>query len=300
MPYLVSQFYNGAEAVKRQVATWETQNLDVFSQAGSRPLAKMMVLLGDKYRAAIKYPMQKGITNNTTFLQALYADHSAYITRNFNPGQKDLGSFSAPLPTLVTGNATLKSSSLGSTASSTTGYYARPGRTVTLTRSDSQAVKAYVHVNMLRDGAAHVFETYDRPMFLWSEKIPLVAGKPVKITTPYGGILFVNTEGTTRPQTVQVSATNVAQVATFTGNNLSNFNTLLASTPLNWTEFKFPGIEIHSRMDLMRESISDPLIGRQSIAFGEFNPDLSLPGYLQLGRDGQRQFEATTKSIEFL
>lgn len=261
MPDLVSEFYNGAEAVKQQVATWETQNLDVFSQIGSRPLAKMMVLLGDKYRATIKYPMQKGLANNTTFLKALYADHSAYIIRNFNPGQTDLGSFSAPLPALMTGNATLQSSSLSSTASSTSGYYARPGQTVTLTRSDSQAVKAYAHINMLRTGAAHVFATYDRPMFLWSEKIPLVAGKPVKITTPYGGILFVNTEGTTSPQAVQVAATNVAQMATFTGSNLSEFNTLLTSTPLNWAEFKFPGIEIHSRMDLMRLSISDPLIG---------------------------------------
>jgi immunomodulating metalloprotease len=113
---------------------------------------------------------------------------------------------------------------------------------------------------MLRMGASHVFDTYDRPMFLWSENVPLVINKPVKITSPYGGIIFLNTEGSAVSQQIQVSATNVVRMATFNGNNLADFNSLLASSPLNWAEFKFPGIEIHSRMDLMRESIKDPLI----------------------------------------
>jgi hypothetical protein len=261
MPTLVSEFYDGAEAVKQQVATWEGKNLDIFTQPGRR-LGKIMVLLGDKYRAGIKYPMTKGTTNNTTFLKALYADHASYVTRRMNPSQPDLGSFSGVIPsTLPVATKVLTLNTKLSSASSSSGYYAPPGKTITLTRKDSNATKAYIHINMLRSGAAHVFATYDRPMFLWSNKVPLETGKTVRITSPYGGIIFLDTEGSNAAQLIQVTATNVARQPIFTGTNFTEFNTLLTTTPLNWAEIKLPAIEIHSRLDLMKQSVADPLIG---------------------------------------
>jgi hypothetical protein len=261
IPALVTEFYDGAEAVKQQVGAWEGKNLDVFSQPGRR-LGKLMVLLGDKYRTATTYPMKTTTTNNTTFLKALYADHAAYITRRINPAQPDLGSFSADIPsTIALATKTVSLNTKLSSISSTTGYYAPPGKTITLTRKDTNSTKAYVHINMLRTGAAHVFATYDRPMFLWSNKIPLETGKVVKVTTPYGGIVFLDADGTDPAQAVQVTLTNVAHQAVFTGANFAEFTTQLAATPLNWAEIKFPAIEIHSRLDLMKESVQDPLIG---------------------------------------
>lgn len=261
LPSLVSGFYNGAEDVRQQVAKWEADNLDIFRQPG-RKLGKLLVLLGDKFRSGIHYPMTKGITNDTSFLQALYADHATYITRRFNPAQPDLGNFSDRLPRkLHKEKVTLTQTSKSSSVSSTSGYYAPPGKSIVLTRTDTATVKAYAHINMLRSGAAHVFSTYNRPMFLWSTTVPLETGKPVKITSPYGGIVFLKTEGSTTPQTVQVSAKKVLRQAIFTGDNPAEFEAQLASSPLNWAEVKLPAIEIHSRMDLFRESINDALIG---------------------------------------
>ncbi|GAB6141241.1 metalloprotease ImpA [Methylosoma difficile] len=261
MPDLVSEFYNGAEAVKQQVAAWEQKNLDVFAKTG-RKLGKLLVLLGDKYRAGINYPMHKGSTDDTTFLKALYADHAAYITRKINPRQADLGSFSGKIPeVLPTISKTLTLTTRTSAASSSTGYYALAGQTITLTRKDSNPAKAYAHINMLRSGAAHVFDTYDRPLFLWSTRIPLEKGKAVKINSPYGGIIFLNADSDSAAQKIQVAGAGLAVFPSFTGTNAAEFTSELASTPLNWAELKFPGIEIHSRLDLLQESIADPLIG---------------------------------------
>jgi hypothetical protein len=115
---------------------------------------------------------------------------------------------------------------------------------------------------MLRSGASHIFATYNRPKFLWSTKIPLVKDKAVTVTSPYGGIIFLSTDATpTSLQTIQVAASDVARHAIFDGTNLSEFNTQIATTPFNWAEIKLPALEIHSRMDLMKESINDVLIG---------------------------------------
>ncbi|MBK8816411.1 MAG: hypothetical protein IPN42_13325 [Methylococcaceae bacterium] len=260
MPVLVSEFYDGAESVRQQVSGWEEKNLDIFSQGGRR-LGKLLVLLGDKYRSAISYPMKKGVTNDTTFLQSLYADHATYLTRKINPAQPDLGSFSATIPgNLPTQNPPLTLVTRRSQASSSSGFYVPPGRTVTLTRNDANPVKAYVHIGMLRSGAAHIFDTYDRPLYLWSNSIPLFKGREVKITSPYGGILYLNAEGTESVQQVTVASTGLLRQPIFNGTNFDEFSTRLASTPLNWAEIRLPGIQIHSRLDLMKESVNDPLI----------------------------------------
>ncbi len=261
MPDLVHEFYDGAETVRQQIGGWEKKNLDIFSQYGRR-LGKLLVLLGDKYRSSISYPMKKGITNDTTFLQSLYADHSAYITRKLNPSQSDLGSFSAAIPgKLPALNPALKLTARRSQASSSSGYYAPPGRTVTLTRKDANPVKVFVHIGMLRTGAAHIFGTYDRPMFLWGNSVPLVKDKPVRITSPYGGIVFLNAEGSETAQQINVAATGLFRQPVFNGANFDEFSAKLASTPLNWAEIRLPAIQIHSRLDLIKESINDPLIG---------------------------------------
>lgn len=261
MPDLVSEFYDGAEAVRQQVGSWEKKNLDIFSQNGRR-LGKLLVLLGDKYRSVITYPMTKGVTNDTTFLQSLYADHSAYLTRKINPSQPDLGSFSDTIPSnLPILNPVLSLVTRRSQASSSSGYYVPPGRTITLTRTDASPVRVYVHVGMLRSGAAHVFDTYDRPLYLWSTNIPLVLGKTVKITSPYGGILYLNAEGSETVKQVSVASAGLLRQPVFNGTNFDEFSAKLASTPLNWAEIRLPAIQIHSRLDLMKESVNDPLIG---------------------------------------
>ena len=261
MPDLITEFYDGAEAVRQQVGSWEKKNFDIFSQSGRR-LGKLLVLLGDKYRSAISYPMKKGVTNDTTFLASLYADHASYLTRKINPSQPDLGSFSAVIPdNLPTLNPALALVTKRSQVSSSSGYYVPPGRTVTLTRKDVNPVKAYVHVGMLRSGAAHIFATYDRPLYLWSSSIPLVTGKSVKITSPYGGILYLNTEGSETIQKITVASAGLLRQPVFNGNNFDEFSARLASTPINWAEIRLPSIQIHSRLDLIKDSINDTLIG---------------------------------------
>lgn len=261
MADLVHEFYDGANAVRQQVGSWEKNNLDIFSQGGRR-LGKLLVLLGDKYRSSISYPMMKGVTNDTVFLQSLYADHSAYITRKLNPSQSDLGSFSATIPeNLPVINPVLVLTTRLSQVSSSSGYYVPPGRTVILTRKDANPVKVSAHIGMLRSGAAHVFNTYDRPMFLWSSSVPLLKDKPVKMTSPYGGILYLNAEGTATAQVVNIAANGLLRQPVFNGTNFDEFSAKLVNTPLNWADIRLPAIQIHSRLDLIKESISDPLIG---------------------------------------
>jgi immunomodulating metalloprotease len=262
VPNLTQEFYLGAREVRAAAAGLETRGQDPFTLTDDYLLEKMSILVGDKYRESIGYPMQQGKTSDTQLLGALLADHAALITRKINPAQPDLGTFSpkirADYPTVSTTH-TVATRAVDFVTSARA--YALPGRTVTVTRTDAADASVSVRVNYLRDGTSHTFsgeELYSRPAFLLSSAVPLVANKPVNLTSPYGGILFLEIGTSSSPSNIAVSFSGVAQHPVYDGPGTeASFAKALADTELGWAELLTPALEVHSRMDLMKTTVAN-------------------------------------------
>ncbi|QDQ25422.1 hypothetical protein FNU76_03095 [Chitinimonas arctica] len=254
------EFYQGAEQVKNWISALEQAGQPVFA-ADSPALLKQLVLLGDQYRRSVRYPMSKEGTPTAQFMQALYADHALASLRTVTPALDLRGSsFSPALADAVPAAEVSRSfTSRNVEFSTSAAVYALPGRSFTVSRQDRGGGKAWVFVNQLRMGAAHVFGSkYDRPMYLWGNAIPLVSGQTVTVTHPYGGLVYVKLDNATPATNIDLKFNGVGQQAVYSGpDSAATFAANVKSNPLGWSEILTPGFEVHSTSDKMRQSIKD-------------------------------------------
>ncbi len=54
-------------------------------------MKKLLLLLADRYRQDVQYPMGKGVTERIDFLRSYYSDYVVYNSRNHNAAQPSLG-----------------------------------------------------------------------------------------------------------------------------------------------------------------------------------------------------------------
>ena len=260
VPGLADKFYNSARTVRNLISGLESTGVPLFDQSDEYRLDKLLVLLGDKYREAITYPMVAGETDDETLLKALFADHAAMVLRKVNPAQSDLGTFS---PIIAQDYPTLSSSFTTQTRTvdftTSARVYALPGRTIRVERTDSLDAGVSIFVNYLRDGSSHIFgDAYDRPAFLQGNRIPLLEGAPLLLTSPYGGIVYLELQAAEPGFDVSVSFENVGQHPVYSGPGTeARFKEALDTTQLGWAEMITPAFEVHSRLDLMQTTVAN-------------------------------------------
>ncbi|MFM7679418.1 MAG: ImpA family metalloprotease [Roseiflexaceae bacterium] len=262
--YLNTNFYNGARAfMKARLNGFDERGMALFATSVDQnvPL-KYAVLLGDIFRRTIRYPLSAKDTTASTygaFFKMYFADHAVLNLRPVNPAQPDMGSFSKPIRADVPRYTTTVSVDTRTGDYFTAlGYYALPGQTFTLTRTDSNSVAAKVAVNSLREGSTHEMENYSRPKYLMTPWMPLVKDQTVTITSPYGGPIQVWIEGSETAQTVTLTIANVGQHPVWNGaETTQQFYDLLNAGDYDWAEFLTPGFQIHSRRDLMLETLTN-------------------------------------------
>ncbi|MEK8046221.1 ImpA family metalloprotease [Ideonella margarita] len=256
---LINEFTAPGKALRSQLRALDAQGVALFSQPGYA-LEKRMVLLGDKYRESVSYPMTR-TADRQAFFQAYFSDFTAYINRPANAVARNLGNFSGLFPATTPTISKLVSANSPETGSREymTGLYVMPGRTVTLQRTDSGTQGVTVGLNMLRD-TTHVYDTYDRPTQLASPRVPLVAGKTVTLTSPFGGpvYLFLSAATGAPAVTVQIDGgithpvlrnpDNAAEVAAFKAE--------IASTPTNWVGLTTDFLTVHSNLTNFRKTLA--------------------------------------------
>jgi len=255
----VNEFATPADLIRERLQTLDGKGVALFSQAGYK-LEKQLVLLGDEYRQAVSYPMEKK-ANAQAFLRAYFADKSVYLNRPSTVLAQNLGNFAAAIPASTPAlSKTLKvAPPTTGTKDYMTGLYVMPGRKIVLTRTDAGTGTLSFGVNMLRD-TTWLFNTYDRPTDIRSPRIPLKANQPVTITSPYGGPLFLFVDAAAGAPSVAVKvqgvtthpvlrdATNAAQVAAFTAE--------VASTPTSWVGFTSDMLTLHSTLDHFKTTMA--------------------------------------------
>jgi len=255
-----TDFLDGAEAVRSALVGLDNRGVGLFREDGRR-IWKLMTLLGDVLRRDIAYPMDKNSTDQMTFLSAYYADHAVHTSRDIQPLQDDMGTFSDgderdvdPLGEQTVNVAVSRHG--GFTA---IGLYALPGRVVTVERTDGEDLTAWVSVNTQRTGSTREFDPdgYTRPKFLKSATIPLVAGEPVTFASPYGGTLQLHVPGSSEDRTLQLLIDGAAQHEVLElGEDTSAYAAALADSPFPFTEIRNPYVQVHSKVSMMLESIA--------------------------------------------
>ncbi len=256
----VSEFAEGAETVQARLNTLDYEGTPIFTTCG-HTLDKLLVLAGDRLRQDITYPMTVAGTPTQDFLRAFFADHATYGYRAVGPEQPDRGSFDSLDAASVTPvSETVELLSRPDFRSA--GVYLLPGRTARITRLDDSDAEVRVFVNTQRPGSTPMWEDdrwggYDRPRFLRSESIPLVAGETVTFNNPHGG-----------PLQLAFEESNVSVRVRFEGVGRhphwrspaddARFAEAVASGVYSWVEVATPGFELHSRADYFTETMSDP------------------------------------------
>lgn len=259
----MAQFGTPAEAIRTALRTLDANGTAIFSRTGYT-LEKSLVLLGDKYRETVSYPLNKA-TSAAAFYRAYFSDMAAYLHRPSSTVAKNLGNFSNLIPAstaALTRTATVTPPLTG-TRDYMTGLYVMPGRTVTLTRTDTGPGAVQFGLNMLRD-TTWVFNQptgLDRPTQITAPRSALKAGQTVTVTSPYGGPLFLHVDAATG--TVPAVAVRVTGVTTHPVLRNANdaaqvtaFNTELTTTPTNWVGITTDTLTLHSTLANFKSSMA--------------------------------------------
>lgn len=258
---LQSEFNTPAKAMRAALRALDAKGLALFDQPGYA-LEKHLVLLGDTWRKAVTYPMDKG-GDKGAFFRAQFSDMAAYINRRHSATAAHQGSFARAIPAATPAVARTVSTTAPATGTREfmTGLYVMPGRTVTLTRSDAAAASVTLGINLLRD-TTRLYNTngYDRPTLLASPRVPLVSGQTVTLTSPFGGplYLFVNAASGAPAITVQVNGVITHPVLRDMNDpaQVAAFKAELDSTPTNWVGITTDFLTVHSNVPHMRSTLA--------------------------------------------
>lgn len=295
------EFKLGADWYRALTILMDRQNLDVFTLDGYN-LLKVGLLLADKYRGAIDYPIEN--SNTFEWYQALFADWVINYSRESNQPQHDLGNYIASSDLVEKGNdlnytypVTLDENKTFSIKSSgqwtTTGWYALPGQKVTLTRTDSNAnLETQIKLYYGRENTNRSYETKIllRPQELMTQRLILSANKSVSFTSPYGAPIYLYIEGSANLYNVKINASGVTHHPSVTQyldpSQLSVFESLL-ETEIPHIDFKTPLLEMHFRKDKFMSALGGSYptsVGLfEALIKQKISPLYGLAGYKLIG-----------------
>ncbi len=253
------------DRVREQIDAYNGAGQNLFTTPQT-DLLRSLVLWADVVRRQMKYPLDK-VANPADFQKALIADALVAYVRPTAPAQADLGSFAGPITAAMQVSATPEvvnvtvPSAQGFTA---IGRLAAPGKTLTVELVSGGSATLALRLNTQRTGSTRLWEKnrYNRPRFLRSPDMPLQQGKPLQVSTPYGGTLQLVFDKATPMQNVQLRVSGVAKhpfldMSRDAGDQAGFVAALNVNPPaFDWAEIKLPGIEVHSRLDKMRSVIN--------------------------------------------
>ncbi|KYN89791.1 hypothetical protein ATY37_12550 [Vibrio cidicii] len=251
-----TQFYPVANQLRAHLQSLDKAKIDLFA-SDYYEYEKLIVLLADRYRQDVRFPMDKFTTPSADFLQSYFADYIQYHSRKINPKQPDMGNFSRSEFGENVARVAKSVSLLSKRHFRAAGVYALPGESFQVTRRDNSAVKVSIAINSLRSGATHEFskEGYNRPKHLTSTTYEVKSGETITLTSAYGGPIQVHFDGNDLP--VELTFSHVAEHPVWRSSEDNvRFAMQLQQGEFDWAELITPGFEVHSKRDKMLQSIS--------------------------------------------
>ena len=269
----VESFKAGADWYRANAETLDNNAIDVFTKADF-PLMKAGLLLADKYRSEIDYPI--AYSEHAQWQRALFADWAVSYARAHNLAQPDLGEYVTDrvnlskgsnahyaYPATVSERKTISVPYAGQWT--TTGWYALPGQTIKLTRLDSSAANVEIKLNYHRRNTNRAYEqkVYRGPLELAQQRLRLAQGKSIEFSSPYGGPIYLYINGDASSVdgalSVDVNAKHVAKHPTIMDFSnpaeIAAFNERIQNTELPHVDLRTDGAEQHLRRDRFLNAI---------------------------------------------
>lgn len=264
---LQDAFLSGVEELQQQIAHVDAEGRSLFDPSNDETLIKLAVRLGDQYREDIVYPMDHLTTKGSQFYKALFADYTNHYARDNSPAQTQAGDFGDKLVELSqqpaeSGTIVLRPTQFSEWNS--TGFTARPGKPVTLTRTDSNPSTVSVRINMLRHQATKIWNTdgYKRPLYTSSHTITLPSNSSIVLSSPIGGPIYVHWDANTNDEsspdiTLQIDgALPHPFLDQFNDSHIQAFTDMLKKNEFDWVDIKTPAVEVHSRALMLTDALN--------------------------------------------
>lgn len=293
---------------------------DLFSASvGDRTqVLRLLALLAEKARngpgtqpgdtaVAINYPISTR-TNGLLVTRALFADWFYVVSTKATSGAKNLGSLWCPtraqvaagtcpspqFPDVGTYALTLNSSLNDGWTS--TGFTQQPGRAAAVTLTVDPRIPVYVRTFGTKNDDARTGQyssrgvsLYDRPQWAISTWIRLVPGVATTVNAPYGGPLYVRTNGINTNNTRAVSlvfanvSRHLAALDVSNDTSVAQLARAMMTTSAYWVDIVGTGFEIHSPAEKLMTSLSSAGINIGTGRNVYYNDTTS--GLMQLIRD---------------
>lgn len=258
-PAFKTEFLTTAQRLKQLINSLDNKALDIFHEEGYF-LEKHLILLGDKYRETVSFPLSRDSSDTYDYLKSFFADHLVYYSREFNPTQTDLGNFSRTDFSHINAlNTTVNLVSRERFRAA--GIYALPGQTFRVERTDNlMDVNATIFINTQRDGSVHHMDNdeYNRPKFIQSPKLSIDSGETIYVTSPYGGPIqvgFSDQGSVLKFRFSQVGEHPFWRV----GDDDTEFLNALSANHYDWAEIATEHFEIHSKTEKMLNTLEGSL-----------------------------------------
>ena len=262
LPAFKSAFGDGADVYRNALTLLDQNNINVLKQADKYPLLAAGVLLADKYRQQIDYPVS-AVSEPALFQKGMFADWVVNYARNDNVAQPDLGEYAVKAKEVVKGQMASFNPGPSLTDSKTftipypqqwtaSGWYAPAGKPVTIT---STADSARV-VIQLGAGYTGVYQSAgNKTLVAPSEvsmkdttRLVLAPGKSITFSTPYGGPVYVRfTDVTLTHASLSAEGVSVySALLDFNDNDAINtFDGRVANSEIPYVDIKSTGLELH-------------------------------------------------------
>ncbi|WP_020560865.1 ImpA family metalloprotease [Thiofilum flexile] len=248
-----SLFFDGADALSTAINILDRQKKNAFKLDDGLRLIKLALLLSDKLRHDITYPMDKQNTLDATFLKGIFADNTINYNRPNNIAQPKMGSFATNdlIAELPTQTKTINQVPTEFNEWTSTGIYIPAGKTFTLTRTDTTDTTTKFKINFLRPGSTRAWNPngYARPLYLASPEMTLANNQSYSFSTPYGGLLYIGWNASANTDPITINATGVLEsplLAAFDDASIQAFVDHLNNTPIGWADIKTPYAELHT------------------------------------------------------
>lgn len=285
--------------LRSTLGAFDSGGRSLFATPGRASL-KLAVMLGDKYRAngsdagttPLTYPVPVD-GGYGRYAALMFADASVLYRRSVSPPQDDMGSLYCPLVEqaadacaaagydyrtwagrvpLLSGVA-VTNAVPDSSVWTTTGLFALPGVSFTVSRTDSAPVDLAIYLWHQREGTTKALMTrtmrgvrswrYTRPQWVRSPSILVPrGGANISITSPYGGPIYIGFSGQQAaavgaPATLLFSrvARHPAILDVGDDAQVAAFVTDMATNPIPTVSLRAPAFEIHSTSWNLRASL---------------------------------------------
>ncbi|WOO88656.1 ImpA family metalloprotease [Mollicutes bacterium LVI A0078] len=253
---------SSVEQSARSLVLLDEEAKSVFDT--DQEMLKLAVILADSFREQVSYPMGHTISPGIEFYRSYYADKIINYGREDNIVQTDTGTFGSDLSVINAYN--LESHTINITPRDLadtyiTGYYLKPGQTLTVTRNDTSSTSAILRLNTQRNGSSRIWDTgmnYIRPASLRSNGIDLKPGETYTYSSPHGGNIYVYTGAKVDDVDINLTVDGVLSYPVLRNADeisMHEYVSELESTPYQYTDIETPIASLHFKTSSAIESL---------------------------------------------